>query len=158
MYQHNGCGLAANQVDLPYRLFVMNTTGNAAEKEQQLVFINPVLSKHKGMEEEEEGCLSLPGLYVPVKRPDKVTISGYNLSGEQVTIDATGLFARVVQHEADHLDGILIIDRISPTSRIAVKELLVEFETEFNQRRERGEIPDDRSISARLAELEGLRT
>jgi peptide deformylase len=158
MYQHNGCGLAANQVDLPYRLFVMNTTGKAAEKEQELVFINPVLSKHKGMEEEEEGCLSLPGLYVPVKRPDKVTITGYNLGGEQVTVNATGLFARVVQHESDHLDGILIIDRISPTSRIAVKELLSEFETEFNQRRERGEIPDDRSISSRLAELEGLRT
>ena len=158
MYKHNGCGLAANQVDLPYRLFVVNTTGKAAEKDQEQVFINPVLSKHKGMEEDEEGCLSLPGLYAPVRRPDKVTISGYNLAGEQVTFNATGLFARVVQHEADHLDGILIIDRLTPTGRIAVKELLAEFETEFYQRRDRGEIPDDRSISARLAELEELRT
>ena len=158
MYQHNGCGLAANQVDLPYRLFVMNTSGKSAEKDQEQVFINPVLGKHKGMEEEEEGCLSLPGLYAPVRRPDKVTITGYNLAGEQVTQNASGLFARVVQHESDHLDGILIIDRLTPTGRMAVKELLAEFETEFNQRRDRGEIPDDRSISARLAELEGLRT
>jgi peptide deformylase len=158
MYQHNGCGLAANQVDLPYRLFVMNTTGKAAEKEQEQVFINPVLSKHKGMKEDEEGCLSLPGLYAPVRRPERVTVSGYNLAGEKITLDTSGLFARVVQHEVDHLDGIMFIDRLTPTGRIAVKEALAEFETEFHQRRDRGEIPDDRRISARLAELEEQRT
>jgi peptide deformylase len=157
MYQHQGCGLAANQVDLPYRLFVMNTTGKPDEKSEEFVFINPVLTKHKGMAEAEEGCLSLPGLYAPVKRPEKVTITGYDLSGREVAIAASDLFARVVQHESDHLDGILIIDRLSPTSRLAVKELLAEFETEFHQRRDRGEIPGDETISARLAELEALR-
>lgn len=158
MYEHRGCGLAANQVDLPYRLFVMNPSGQRDRADEERVFINPVLSKHKGMAEAEEGCLSLPGLYAQVKRPERVTISGYDLSGQQLTLDTSGTFARIVQHETDHLDGILIIDRLSPTARMAVKEQLEEFANEFHQRRERGEIPDDKKIAARWAELEELRT
>jgi peptide deformylase len=158
MYANKGCGLAANQVDLPYRLFVMNESGDPAEKSQELVFLNPVLSKHKGSGEAEEGCLSLPGVYAPVRRPEKVTINAYDLSGQEVKMPVEGLFARIVQHETDHLDGIMFIDRLSPTNRMAIKELIEEFETEFMQRRDRGEIPTDAKISERWAELELLRT
>src|SRR5581483_1407401 len=127
-------------------------------KDQEMVFLNPVLSKLKGQAEAEEGCLSLPGINAPVKRPERVTVSAYNLSGQLVNLEATGLMARIVQHETDHLDGVLFIDRLSPTNRLAVKEALADFETEFHQRRDRGEIPDDAAITARWTELEELRT
>ncbi len=157
MYENRGCGLAANQVDLPYRLFVMNMAGDPAVRDEERVFLNPVLSKHKGMAEAEEGCLSLPGLYAQVKRPERVTISGYDLSGQKIDLNADGLFARIVQHEADHLDGVLIIDRLTPTGRMAVKELIEEFENEFQQRHQTGEIPPRDQIAARWKELEELR-
>jgi peptide deformylase len=157
MYENRGCGLAANQVDLPYRLFVMNMAGDPAARDEERAFLNPVLSKHKGMAEAEEGCLSLPTLYAQVKRPERVTISGYDLSGQKIDLNADGLFARIVQHEADHLDGVLIIDRLPATGRMAVKELIEEFENEFQQRRQGGEIPTDEQIAARWKELEELR-
>jgi peptide deformylase len=157
MYEANGVGLAANQVDLPYRLFVVNAKADPAEPEQEMVFINPVLSNKKGSEEAEEGCLSLPGLYAPVKRPEKVTVSAYDLSGQSVNCELDGLLARVVQHETDHLDGVLFIDRLSATNQVAVREGLEEFEAEFRQTRAVGEIPDDEAIAARLSELEGQR-
>jgi len=158
MYQAKGVGLAANQVDLPYRLFVLNLNPDEAAAEDEQVFINPVLSQPKGSSESEEGCLSLPGLYAPVRRPERITINAYNLAGEEVEETVDGLFARALQHETDHLDGMLFIDRLSPTARLALKDSLEEFEIEFADRRHRGEIPDDELISARLAELEELRT
>jgi peptide deformylase len=158
MYEQKGCGLAANQVDLPYRVFVVNQSGDPAKKEQEFVFLNPVLSKPKGSAEDEEGCLSLPGLYAPVRRPERVTIDAYNLQGEKIHLEAKDRFSRILQHETDHLDGILFIDRLTPTQRMALRDEIEEFELEFSQRRDRGEIPDDAAISARLVELEGQRT
>jgi peptide deformylase len=157
MYQAKGIGLAANQVDLPYRLFVTNPAGDRAEKAQELVFINPVISGRKGMEETEEGCLSLPGLYAPVKRPEKVAITAYNMSGQLVKMELDDLLARVVQHETDHLDGVLFIDRLGLTHKAAVREALEDFEVEFRQRQSVGEIPDEAAIAARIAELEAAR-
>jgi peptide deformylase len=158
MYAANGVGLAANQVDLPYRLFVINLKSDPAEKEEEHVFVNPVLSSRKGMIEAEEGCLSLPGLYGQVKRPERVVLNAFNLEGDELTLELEGLFARAVQHEVDHLDGVLFIDRLSPTGELAMKEALAEFEIQFSGRRERGEIADDEAIKKRLAELEKLRT
>ena len=158
MYQAKGIGLAANQVDLPYRLFVLNLTGDAAEPDQEQVFLNPVLSQPKGSAEAEEGCLSLPGLYAEVRRPEQITINAYDLAGQEIETTADDLLARAIQHETDHLNGVLFIDRLSPTARMALKDSLEEFEIEFADLRQRGEIPDDERISARLAELEGLRT
>lgn len=158
MYQADGIGLAANQVDLPYRLFVLNTTGDATQKEQELVFINPVITARKGMAEAEEGCLSLPGLYADVKRPEKITVSAYNLSGQEMRLELDGLPARAVQHEVDHLDGVLFIDRLSPTQQMAIRELVDEFEIRFAGARERREVPTDQDIASRLAELESART
>lgn len=155
---HKGIGLAANQVDLPYRLFVVNLTADPALRDQEHVFINPVLSQPKGTAEAEEGCLSLPGLYAPVRRPEKIRINAYNLAGQEVTYDLDDLFARVVQHETDHLDGVLFIDRLSETAKREVQGVLDEFEELFAGQRERGEIPGDEHILSRLAELEQART
>lgn len=155
---HKGIGLAANQVDLPYRLFVVNLTADPALCDQEHVFINPKLSQPKGMAEAEEGCLSLPGLYAPVRRPEKIRINAYNLQGQEVTYDLDDLFARVVQHETDHLDGVLFIDRLSETVKREVQGALDEFEELFAGQRRRGEIPGDEQILSRLAELEQART
>jgi peptide deformylase len=156
MYEHKGIGLAANQVDLPYRLFVLNLEG-AAKPAEEHVFINPILSNRKGSSEAEEGCLSLPGLYGEVRRPEKIRVNAYNLAGEEITFDVDGLFARAVQHEIDHLDGVLFIDRLSTTGEAKARDAVRDFESEFANRRERREIPDDATIAARLAELESLR-
>jgi peptide deformylase len=158
MYEHRGIGLAATQVDLPYRLFTINLESDPAKRDQEFVFINPVLSNRKGMAEAEEGCLSLPTLYADVKRPERVTVNAYTLGGQEINLELSGLFARAVQHEVDHLDGVLFIDRLSPTGELTVRPALEEFEIEFAHRRQRGEIPDDKEIAERLAELEKLRT
>ena len=157
MYEAKGIGLAANQVDLPYRLFIINLQSDPQATDAELVFLNPVLTSRKGNAEAEEGCLSLPGLYGPVKRPERVTLNAFNLRGDEITLEIDELFARAVQHEIDHLDGILFIDRLSPTSEMAVRDTLTDFEAQFAGHRQRGEIPDDQAIAKRLAELEKLR-
>lgn len=157
MYIHKGIGLSANQVDLPYRLFIINLTSDAAARDEEKVFINPVLSRRTGMAEADEGCLSFPEIYAPVRRPEKAVVSAYNLSGEEIHCELTGLYARAVQHEHDHLDGILFIDRLSPSNLAAVRDDLAALELEFSGNRERGLVPDDGQITSRLMELEGLR-
>lgn len=158
MYEADGIGLAANQVDLPYRLFVLNLKSDPNVVDEEFVFINPVLTDRKGMSEAEEGCLSLPGLYGQVKRPQRVTLNAYTLGGQEVTLELDGLFARAAQHEIDHLDGILFIDRLTPTGELAARDALHTFELQWQGGRERGELPDDATIAHRLAELEKLRT
>ncbi|MCC6493846.1 MAG: peptide deformylase [Pirellulales bacterium] len=158
MYEHEGVGLAANQVDLPYRVFVCNPEGDPANKEAEFVFINPVIKRGSGQHEKEEGCLSIPGVYAPVVRKEKIVVQAYNLAGEEISGELDGLFARIVQHETDHLDGRLFIDRLTPTQLADVSGELEEFEIDFNSKRAVGELPSDERIAARLAELERLRT
>ncbi len=153
MYEARGVGLAANQVDLPLRLFVVNLEAEAG-KGEELVFINPIITKPKGLDEAEEGCLSIPELYGQVKRPETVKLNAYNLSGQEFQAEVSGLLARVVQHETDHLDGVLFIDRMSETGQLQVKEELEAFEREFAFQREKGEIADDQQIADRLRQLE----
>jgi peptide deformylase len=157
MYAAKGIGLAANQVDLPLRLFIVNL--EAKPEGQELVFINPVISLPRGgSEEAEEGCLSLPGLYGPVVRPKQVRINAYSLAGEEIQLDVTGLLARCVQHELDHLDGVLFPDRMSATARADIVEGIDEFEAEFKSRRDTGGIPSDDEIARRWAEWESRYT
>ncbi|MEQ8785952.1 MAG: peptide deformylase [Pirellulaceae bacterium] len=153
MYEARGVGLAANQVDLPVRLFVVNTKGDPSEGEE-MVFINPVVSLPKGLEEAEEGCLSLPKLYGDVKRPKQVRVQAYGLDGREYAAVVDGLLARVIQHELDHLDGVLFVDRLSETGKMAVEADLDEFEDRFELQRELGKIPGDEEIARRLAEFE----
>ncbi len=158
MYQHEGVGLAANQVDLPYRLFIANPTGDSEQSDAEYAFINPVLRGGKGQVEGEEGCLSIPGVNGPVVRKEKITIEAYSLAGEQITAELDGIFARIVQHEVDHLDGTLFVDRLAPTQMAEVRGLLEEFEIDFQSKRQRDELPSDQQIVARLEKLEALRT
>jgi len=153
MYAAKGIGLAANQVDLPLRLFVVNL--ESKPEGEELVFINPVISLPRGgSEESEEGCLSLPGLYGPVVRPKQVRINAYSLTGDEIQLDATGLLARCVQHELDHLDGVLFPDRMSTTARADIAEGLDEFEAEFKSRRETGGLPSDDEINKQWLQWE----
>lgn len=149
MYESRGVGLAANQVDLPLRFFIVNVKADPAEAEE-LVFINPVLSRPKGLEEAEEGCLSLPELYGHVTRPKRIRVNAYGLNGQEIDMELDGLLARIVQHETDHLDGIMYTDRMSTTGRLSVAETLDDFETDFASRRQLGEIPSDADIETRL--------
>jgi peptide deformylase len=157
MYAAKGVGLAANQVDLPYRFFVANLQSDPA-KGDEMVFINPVLSRHKGSAEAEEGCLSLPGLYADVMRAEHVTIDAYNLAGESVHLDAEGFLARVIQHETDHINGKLFVDRLGTAAQLEVRDTLREFEIQFASQREHKEVADEATMRHRLEGLEKLRT
>lgn len=153
MYQANGVGLAANQVDLPVRLFVFNPAADPNEGEE-LACINPVLSQPKGKAEEEEGCLSLPGIVGAVRRPEKIRIQAYDLAGNPIDRLLDSLTSRIVQHEVDHLDGILFIDRLSDTGRAGLEGGLEELELEYQNLRRLGQLPPDDEIHARWASVE----
>ena len=153
MYESKGIGLAANQVDIPLRLFIVNLEAQPGAGEE-MVFINPVISKPKGTAEAEEGCLSLPGVYAHVVRPKQVTINAYTLDGREITAEVSGLMARCVQHELDHLDGVLFTDRLSPISKADLADELDELETIYTSKRQTGEIPSDETIAAKWAEWE----
>lgn len=152
MYEAKGVGLAANQVNIPLRFFVCNPTGTKGEDE--FVFINPVISKPKGTAEAEEGCLSMPGLYEPVKRPEAVHVEAYDLSGNQIALDLNGFFARVVQHETDHLDGVLFIDRLSETAIVDAEDSLEELRLDFQNQQASGVVPPDEVLSEHRRQLE----
>ncbi|HEY2414227.1 MAG TPA: peptide deformylase [Pirellulaceae bacterium] len=154
MYAAKGIGLAANQVDLPLRFFIVNLEAKP-DAGEEMVFINPVVSLPRGgSEEAEEGCLSLPGLYGQVTRPKQVRINAYSLDGQEITTDVTGLMARCVQHELDHLDGVLFPDRMSPSAKADIVEGLDEFEAEFRSRRDTGGIPTDDELAKQWADWE----
>ena len=121
MYQARGIGLAANQVALPYRMFVINPTGDPEDKENEQLFINPQIVKRNGSEEAEEGCLSLPEVYGPVSRAEKIVVEAFDLTGQEFAMELSGLPARVVQHENDHLDGVMFPDRVTPEQHQAIE-------------------------------------
>uniref|UniRef100_A0A7C4LLS0 Peptide deformylase n=1 Tax=Schlesneria paludicola TaxID=360056 RepID=A0A7C4LLS0_9PLAN len=154
MYAARGIGLAANQVALPYRLFVLNLAGEEGGKDEELVFVNPEILKRKGTIEGEEGCLSLPGLYAPVKRAAEIVVEAFDLSGKVFEYRLTELAARAVQHEIDHLDGILFIDRLSDAVRREHQAAITDFEQSFRRRQAEGSIPPDDVLKRRLQEME----
>ena len=120
MYAANGIGLAATQIGLSLRLAVVNVTPE--KRKAQFVIINPKIVHREGRVDSEEGCLSLPGVGgAMVKRAAKVTVEALNEKGLPVTIKGTGLLARCLQHEIDHLDGKMIIHRTSLKRRLEMK-------------------------------------
>lgn len=153
MYQHEGVGLAANQVALPLQLFVVNAAGRAGEG-QERVFINPVLSSPKGKGESEEGCLSIPSINAKVVRPDTIRVAAYDAQGNEIDEVVDGFLARIVQHENDHLQGVLFIDRLSESARSAIQTDLEEFEMEFHAHQQSGKIPNQEEILRQLHEIE----
>jgi peptide deformylase len=112
MREREGVGLAANQVGRLKRILV------AAVEDHEYVIVNPTIEETaRSTEKDLEGCLSIPGIQVEVERPTAVTVSGQDASGAPLHLEASGLLARVLQHEVDHLDGVLILDRTDRQSR-----------------------------------------
>ncbi|MEC9340911.1 MAG: peptide deformylase [Pseudomonadota bacterium] len=110
MYAHRGIGLAAIQVGVTRRVVVLDTS---EERNALLTLVNPEVVRSEGLTEHEEGCLSVPDVYEPVVRPERVWVRAHNLAGETIELDVEGLRAICIQHEIDHLDGKLFIDRLS---------------------------------------------
>lgn len=158
MYEARGIGLAANQVGLPYRLFVINPTGDKEEKDQEFVFINPQITKKNGSETDEEGCLSLPEIYGPVTRATKIVVDAFDLDGRQFELELEDLPARVVQHEYDHVDGVMFTDRVAASSLKKMQPLIDDLETQFRNRQKEGLVASDDVLHARLLELQKART
>lgn len=154
MYAAKGIGLAANQVGLPYRLFILNLTADPEEKDEEIVFINPEILKRKGTTEGEEGCLSFPGMYGQVKRAAKVDIEAFDLKGEGFGYSLDDLAARAVQHESDHLDGILFIDRMSETARKELDPVINDFDAQFRRWQAEGRFASDELLKRELLNLE----
>jgi len=118
MYETKGVGLAANQVGINKRLAVVNPTG---EKDDELVLINAEIIESEGSQAMEEGCLSCPGINAEIKRARRIKVRFQDMHGAFRTIEAQDMLARIIQHELDHLDGKVIIDRMSQVARILNK-------------------------------------
>ena len=116
MYTAPGIGLAAPQVGVSLQLFVVDVT-SGREASGLMTFINPEMLKTEGRVQEDEGCLSLPGVYGPTPRAAHVLLRGMNRTGEVVEVEAEGLLARALQHELDHLQGMLFFNRMGPAGR-----------------------------------------
>jgi len=116
MYAAPGVGLAAPQVGVSLQLFVVDVT-SGREAHGLMTFINPEMIKTEGRVQEDEGCLSLPGVYGPTPRATHVVLRGMNRTGEAVEVEAEGLLARALQHEMDHLQGTLFFNRMGPAGR-----------------------------------------
>ncbi|MDO4550729.1 MAG: peptide deformylase [Planctomycetia bacterium] len=154
MYETKGVGLAANQVGLPYRFFVINPSGDPEKKEQQRVFINPEITLGSGKPlEDEEGCLSFPEIYSPVLRAPKVTVRAYDEKGNEIRETFEGFIARIIQHEYDHLDGISFVHRLNEDEYEEIRLDLQNMETDYAKKKADGEILPDSEITAQVEML-----
>jgi peptide deformylase len=142
-----------NQVNLPIRLFIANPSGDR-EEGPELVFINPVIKRATGSAEAEEGCLSLPGINAHVKRNKTLYINAYDLTGNEINAEVDGFLGRIVQHEIDHLDGVLFIDRLSEEIRRPIADQISAFEKTFDSNQRSGTIPNNEQLKAELLEWE----
>ena len=128
MFEADGVGLAAPQVGLSWRMFVARAIDD--DDDEPDVFINPKLELHRSDPIiREEGCLSLPNITADIRRPELVTITALGLDGRPFTLETEGFAARVWQHEFDHLEGVLITDRMSPIDRLATRKALKAMES-----------------------------
>ena len=116
MYANSGCGLAANQVGIDARIFVIDTAAEGEPSELK-VFINPEIVKTDGVQMWEEGCLSFPGATEEIRRAERVKVKALDQFGKPFELEATGLLAIAIQHENDHLNGVLMIDKLNALKR-----------------------------------------
>ncbi len=133
MYNEGGIGLAAPQVSWSHRLFVLNIEADPEEGEEK-VYINPQIVSEEGEVTEEEGCLSIPEIRADVTRSESVKVRAQGLDGAWFTEEADDLLARAIQHENDHLDGILFIHRVKATDKLLIKKDLKKLEQEARER------------------------
>lgn len=122
MYEEKGVGLAATQVDIHQRIVVMDTSEDG---NQPMILINPeIIASSEETSINEEGCLSVPGTYAKVDRHDACTVKALDRQGKEFTLSATGLQSICIQHEIDHLNGILFVDYLSPLKRQRIQKKL----------------------------------
>ncbi len=136
MYEDRGVGLAAPQVGLAQRILVINPTGDPAQKSEELALVDPVLVDRSGSSVRmEEGCLSFPGIFAEIERPDRCRVKALDPEGRAIELSLEGFTSRVVQHEYDHLEGVLLVDRMSPAEKVRHKAALEELVLEYKSRR-----------------------
>ena len=132
MLKNKGIGLAAPQVGVPLRLFIISLNGT---REAVRAYVNPTVSPAGELEPMEEGCLSVPGVYTKIRRYKKCKVTATDLAGSEFTEEAEGLYARALQHEYDHIQGTTIADRMGSAARIAhrrhIKKLKESYEKEL---------------------------
>jgi peptide deformylase len=121
--QANGLGLSAVQIGVPLRVFIVDLSAIDITAEAK-VFINPEIIETSGSAEFEEGCLSFPGIYQRLIRPERIKVKALDENGQEFVMEAEGIAARAIQHENDHLDGVLFIDHFSSLSRALVDRKL----------------------------------
>lgn len=121
MYEYKGVGLAATQVDVHQRVIVIDVS---EDKNEPLCLINPQIIENDGVEESEEGCLSVPGFFENVKRAERVKVKAMDKEGKSFEMEADDLLSVCIQHEMDHLEGKLFVDYISPLKRQRIKAKL----------------------------------
>lgn len=126
MHQANGVGLAAPQIGKSLKLAVIDVS---PDKPEPLVLVNPVIvKKSRNKETDEEGCLSFPDIHAKISRAAEVTVEAQDADGEKFTLQASGLLARCLQHEIDHLDGIFFVNRASIAARLSLRSALKDLE------------------------------
>jgi peptide deformylase len=139
MHASNGVGLAAPQVGLRRRLLVMNPSG---EEGDDHVLVNPEILERAGDETMyEEGCLSFPGVYAEIRRSDRCKVRFFSIDGVEQEEEFSGFPSRVVQHEFDHLEGVLLVDRMSPADKVRNKHVLQDLVARYQERCKREESP-----------------
>jgi len=134
MKAYNGVGLAANQVGVLQRVLIVDVPREEGPR-QRYVLVNPVIEKRAGTIKGEEGCLSIPGIWEEVTRAKKIVVSALDERGKPIQIEAEDYLARAIQHEVDHLDGVLFVDRLSLLKRQFLRRSL--------EALARGELPED---------------
>ena len=136
MYESQGVGLAAPQVGLKKRILVVNETG---EPEDEFALINPTIVEHSGAPTAfEEGCLSFPGIYAEINRPERCKVEALDPNGKPVEREFEGFVSRIVQHEYDHLEGVLLVDRMSPAEKQRNKAALGDLVDRYKRRAHAG--------------------
>jgi peptide deformylase len=121
LFEVKGVGFAAPQAGVPLRLFIISLDGT---RENVRVYINPTVTTGGNLETNEEGCLSIPQVYTKIKRYTRATVTATDLDGRRFTEQAQGLYARALQHEFDHIEGVTIADKMGATARIAHRRQL----------------------------------
>jgi len=132
MVASKGVGLAAPQVGLKKRILVLNATG---DKKDDLALVNPTIVARSGPETLfDEGCLSFPGIYAEVRRPDRCTVKAFDPAGREIEREYSGFESRIIQHEFDHLEGVLLVDRMSPADKLTHKAALQELVERYKKK------------------------
>lgn len=133
MLKNKGVGLAAPQIGVPLRLFIISLNGT---REAVKVYVNPTVTPTGELDAVDEGCLSVPGIFTKIRRYKRCKVTATGLDGSEFTEEADGLFARVLQHESDHINGVTIVNRMDQTARIAHRKQLKKLRKEHEQKRE----------------------